>query len=245
VREQSTRLVAVVSKDFNRFFTVGNPLSQVRIMDSNKADEISIVYADKPSREKKEKFFDFLDLAVKSAMTPISAGGGIHTDEEMHRVMGAGVEKLILPIQPKLENLHLVNKVANRHGSQAVQVSLDYRVNTGRYLLKSSPNTLNAEEINSIILKYIQAGAGEVSMCNIDRDGSKEGLDVSLLKLLSADISVPVILGGGAGEIEDFVEGFKAGADGIISGTYLARMDHSLLQVRSKIAVQGVNVREI
>ena len=245
MREQSTRLVAVVSKDFNRFFTVGNPLSQVRIMDSNKADEISIVYADKPSREKKEKFFDFLDLAVKSAMTPISAGGGIHTDEEMHRVMGAGVEKLILPIQPKLENLHLVNKVANRHGSQAVQVSLDYRVNTGRYLLKSSPNTLNAEEINSIILKYIQAGAGEVSMCNIDRDGSKEGLDVSLLKLLSADISVPVILGGGAGEIEDFVEGFKAGADGIISGTYLARMDHSLLQVRSKIAVQGVNVREI
>ena len=245
VREQASRLVAVVSKDFNRFFTVGNPLSQVKIMDSNKADEISIIYTDEPSQEKKDKFFDFLDLAVKSSMTPISAGGGIHTVDEMRRFMGAGIEKLVLPINPTLENLDLVEKVASRHGSQALQVSLDYRVAGDRFLLKTSERALNAEEINSMLSKYIEAGAGEISFCSIDRDGSKSGLDLTLLKLLIADISVPVILGGGAGEIEHFVEGLVAGADGVVSGTYLARMDHSLLQVRSKIAVQGVNVREI
>ena len=245
MREQASRLIAVVSKDFNRFFTVGNPLSQVKIMDSNKADEISIIYTDEPAQDKKDKFLEFLELAVKSSMTPISAGGGIHTVNEMRRFMGAGIEKLVVPVNPTLENLNLLEKAASRHGSQALQASLDYRVIGDCFLLKSSKQALNVDEINSLLSKYIEAGAGEVSFCSIDRDGSKSGLDLTLLKLLIADISVPVILGGGAGQVEHFVEGFVAGSDGIVSGTYLARMDHSLLQVRSKIAVQGVNVREI
>lgn len=245
VKEQAGRLIAVVSKEFKRFYSVGNPLSQVKIMDSNKADEISIIQIGESLDRDSSKFLDFLELAVKSSMTPISAGGGVRTHEKMRLFMKAGIEKIILPVNTNLKNLKIAEEMAFRHGSQALQVSLDYRLINSGYQLKSSSKNLNIDEIVALLSRYLEAGAGEISLCNIERDGSKSGLDLSLFKILDSVISVPVTLGGGAGKIEDFVEGYVSGADGIISGTYLARLDHSLLQVRSKIAIQDINVRQI
>jgi imidazole glycerol phosphate synthase subunit HisF len=70
-------------------------------------------------------------------------------------------------------------------------------------------------------------------------------LDLSLLKLPSYGIDVPILLSGGAHSADNFVQAFQAGADGVVSGTYMAKMDQSLLQLRSKIAVSDINVRRI
>ena len=92
----------------------------------------------------------------------------------------------------------------------------------------------------------MSAGAGEIVLTDISRDGSRIGLDFELLKHLRSKVNQnPILVSGGVNSAENFVEAFDLGADGVISGTYMAKMDHSLLQLRSKIAVSNVNVRNI
>ena len=245
VRKLGNRQASVISKNFATFFTVGDPLSQARIMDSNRADEISIINADRHSPENHIDFTKLLSQIVTGSMTPISAGGGINSYENASRVMETGIEKITLPLRAGANNILIVEKLANRHGSQAVQVSLDYSKSSFGFTLRSGNQVFHESEIYNMLMKYIDAGAGEVAFCNIDRDGSKSGLDFSLMKAMSKEIPVPSVLAGGVNGIDNFVEAFRLGADGVISGTYIAKMDHSLLQIRSKMAVYDINVREI
>jgi cyclase len=92
---------------------------------------------------------------------------------------------------------------------------------------------------------YLKSGAGEIVITNMEKDGVRTGLDFSLLNLRSYGIGVPILLSGGAHSADNFVDAFRAGADGVISGTYMAKMDQSLLQLRSKIAISDINVRRI
>jgi cyclase len=245
VKKIGDRQVSVISKNYKTFFTVGNPLSQAKIMDSNKADEISIINVDSYAPENNDQFLELLRQIVACSMTPISAGGSVSSYQEASALMSTGIEKITIPIRADSTNLLVVKKIAQRHGSQAVQASLDYLELNGGYALRNNHQFLHESEIYSLLLKYIEAGAGEVAFCNVEKDGSKSGLDISLFNSIAREIPVPSILGGGVKDIDNFVEAFKLGADGVVSGTYIAKMDHSLLQIRSKIAVQGINVREI
>ena len=245
VRKIGDRQASVISRNFSTFFTVGDPLSQARIMDSNRADEISIINVDSYSPENHINFTKLLSQIVVGSMTPISAGGGINSHENASLVMETGIEKITLPLRAEASNILIVEKLAKRHGSQAVQVSLDYSRSSVGITLRNGNQVFHESEIYKMLKKYIDAGAGEVAFCNIDRDGSKSGLDFSLMEAISKEIPVPSILAGGVNGIDNFVEAFRLGADGVVSGTYIAKMDHSLLQIRSKMAVSGINVREI
>jgi cyclase len=245
IRKIGDRQAAVISKNFNTYFTIGDPLSQARIMDSNRADEISVINTDQHSSENHFQFSKLLNQIVKNSMTPISAGGGINSYEDASLIMGTGIEKITIPVRAAATNISIVEKIAKRYGSQAVQISLDYFSSNKFFSFKKSNQVFNDTEICAILKRYIEAGAGEVVFCNIEHDGSKNGLDLTLFNLLKGELSVPLLLGGGIKDIDNFVKAFRLGADGVISGTYIAKMDHSLIQIRSKIAVQGINVREI
>jgi len=245
VKQVGDRQVSVISKNYKTFFTVGNPLSQAKIMDSNKADEISIINVDSYSPGNNKRFAELLQQIVAVSMTPISAGGGIDSYDCARALMGTGIEKITIPVRADTSNLGFVKRISERHGGQAVQASLDYLGLTNGYSLRNGIQIFQDSEIYSLLMTYIEAGAGEVAFCNVEKDGSKSGLDLSLFKLIAGEIPVPSILGGGVRDIDNFVEAFRLGVDGVISGTYIAKMDHSLLQIRSKIAVQGINVREI
>jgi cyclase len=214
-------------------------------MASNRADEISLINVDSHSPENFLDFSRLLQQIVADSMTPISAGGGIKSYEDATVLMGTGIEKITLPVRSNASNILIVEKIAKRHGSQAVQVSLDYINSINGFKLRYGNQEQNESNVYELLMKYIEAGAGEVAFCNIERDGSKIGLDLDLFKAISKEIPVPSILAGGANGIDNFVEAFRLGADGVVSGTYIAKMDHSLLQIRSKMAISGINVREI
>ena len=245
VKKSGESYSAVVSRNFDRFITVGNPLSQFRIMDSNKADEISIINLHREGSSPVPDFSRLLSTLVEVSSTPISAGGGIKTKADADTFMNTGIEKISIPIYADRSNLFIFEHVSNKYGQQAVQATLDYSFSEELYTIRKSKSPKSIEEINSLVNVYISSGAGEIVATNMEKDGARTGLDFSLLGLANNGIGVPILLSGGAHSAENFVQAFAAGADGVISGTYMAKMDQNLLQLRSKIAVSGINVRLI
>jgi cyclase len=245
IRKLGDNYNAVVSRNFDRFITVGNALSQFKIMDSNKADEISIINLHRGGSSPVSEFSKTLSAFVEASSTPISAGGGIKSILDADTIMKTGIEKISIPIYADASNLFLFEYVSNKYGKQAVQATLDYSSSESFYTIRRSNSQLNLDELTDLIKSYLNSGAGEIVITNIERDGARNGLDMSLLNLPSYGIDVPILLSGGAHSADNFVEAFRAGADGVISGTYMAKMDQSLLQLRSKIAVSGINVRLI
>lgn len=245
VRSSGGNYSAVVSRNFDRFITVGNALSQFRIMDSNKADEICIINLHRGGVSPVAEFSKMLTRFVEASSTPISAGGGIKSIFDADTFMKTGIEKISIPIYADASNLFLFEHVSNKYGKQAVQATLDYSFSELYYTIRRSKSQLTLTDLSVLIKSYLDSGAGEIVFSNMEKDGTRTGLDFSLLKLARFGIDVPILLSGGAHSADNFVEAFQAGADGVISGTYMAKMDQSLLQLRSKIAVSGINVRRI
>jgi imidazole glycerol-phosphate synthase subunit HisF len=245
IRKTEHGYYSVLSRNFDRFITVGDPLSQFKIMDSNKADEISIVNLHREGASPVDEFSQLLSKIVGASSTPISAGGGIKTLADADTFMKTGIEKISIPIQVKASNLFLFEYVSNKYGKQAVQATLDYSESESMYSIRKSNLMVNIDELTVLVMRYLNAGAGEIVATNIEHDGSRAGLDFSLLNLVKNRISVPILISGGAHSAENFVDAFSKGADGVLSGTYMAKMDQSLLQLRSKIAISGINVRRI
>lgn len=245
VRKSGDNYIAVLSRNFDRFITVGNALSQFRIMDSNKADEISIINLHRGGSSPVSEFSRTLSKFVEASSTPISAGGGIKSTLDADTFMKTGIEKISIPIYADASNLFLFEYVSKKYGKQAVQATLDYTFSEPIYTIRRSQTPLNFANLSALIRSYLNSGAGEIVITNMENDGARAGLDLSLLKLPSYGIDVPILLSGGAHSADNFVQAFQAGADGVVSGTYMAKMDQSLLQLRSKIAVSDINVRRI
>lgn len=245
VKKTGETYTAVLSRNFDRFITVGNPLSQFKIMDSNKADEISIINLHRGGTSPVSDFSNLLSKFVRASSTPISAGGGVKTPADADTFMRTGIEKISIPIEREASNLFLFKYVSNKYGKQAVQATLDYSESESLYRIRNSKSSMNFSELIILLMKYLDAGAGEIVITNMERDGSRTGLDFSLLNLIDNGIGVPILLSGGVHSADNFVEAFSRGADGVLSGTYIAKMDQSLLQLRSKIAVSNINVRLI
>jgi cyclase len=245
VRRIGNNYNAVVSRNFGRFITVGNPLSQFRIMDSNKADEISIINLHRGGSSPVPDFSKLLSKLVEASSTPISAGGGIKSKADADIFMDTGIEKISIPIYADGSNLSLFEYISQKYGKQAVQATLDYSFSETLYTIRKSESSKDIDELSSLVEVYIGTGAGEIVVTNVERDGARAGLDFSLLDLVNRGIGVPILLSGGAHSAENFAQAFAEGADGVLSGTYMAKMDQNLLQLRSKIAVSGINVRRI
>jgi cyclase len=245
VKKTGNNYSAVVSRNFDRFITVGNPLSQFKIMDSNKADEISIINLHRNGSSPVSDFSKLLSSLVEVASTPISAGGGIKSRLDADTFMNTGIEKISIPIYADGSNLFLFEYVSRKYGKQAVQATLDYSFSESQYSVRRSTSPKNIADLSSLVGSYINSGAGEIVVTNIEKDGARSGLDFTLLTLANYGIGVPILLSGGAHSADNFVQAFTEGADGVVSGTYMAKMDQNLLQLRSKIAVAGINVRLI
>lgn len=243
VNQTKMGYVAVTSRKFDNFIIVGEPLSQFKIMESNKADEIAIINVTKNNYNNLNSFKTIISKVVRNSSTPISAGGGIKIIDDISLLMDAGIEKVTIPIKTDMDNIGLIKKASNRYGTQAIQVSLDYYSDNGSYLIRNFHESLTLNKLEEIVKAYCSAGAGELLLTNIDRDGSKMGLDFELFSKIHNLVSVPIIIAGGANSSENFSDAFMMGLDGVMTGTYFAKMDHNLLQLRSNMSVKGINVR--
>lgn len=237
--KKTAKLCASVTKNFANPNIIGRPSSLARIFEANLADEISILNIDTNHIN-----IDEISILIKEInldlSTPIMVGGGIGRLEDASKLFELGVEKVNFSFRSESRNL--ISQIVNRYGSQSINISLNY--SDSSELCSTTRHCIPKEMVKSNFSEALELGAGEITLNNVDRDGSKSGLDLDLLwELNSSKPGIPIIVSGGAGIPEDFIEAFNRGASGVATGMFFSKSDQNPLQLRSRLKNAGIDIR--
>jgi cyclase len=209
----------VKSVRFKKFTYVGDPINAVKIFNEKEIDEIVILDID-ASKEKRGPNMQKIREITSEAFIPLAYGGGITTIDEIKELFYTGVEKVVLN-HSAIHRPQLITEAAKLVGSQSVVVSVDVKKNLfGKYRVA----TLNASEtINedpaAFAKRMQEAGAGEIFLNSVDKDGTFEGYDYGLIKQISSVLDIPLIACGGAGSVDDFRQAVEHGASAVAAGS--------------------------
>lgn len=199
---------------------VGDPINAIRIFNDKEVDELMVLDIT-VSRDHKEPNYKLIKQFAGECFMPLCYGGGIRTVEQARRLFSIGVEKVCLQTAA-LEDLNIISQIADLFGNQSVLISIDVKKNwLGNYKLYSaSTRQLLSQPLMEFIGKAVSAGAGEVVLNAVDRDGMMQGMDNHLIHNISAAISVPLIAVGGVGSLADIKAAVDSGASAVSAGAF-------------------------
>jgi cyclase len=209
----------VKSIRFKEHKYVGDPINAVKIFNEKEVDEIVILDISATAEKRAPNVKQIREIASEAFM-PMGYGGGITRLEEIRELIAAGVEKVILNASA-FSNPQLLTDAAKYVGSQSVVASIDVKKNLwGKYRvsLANGSKTTSLDPV-SFARDMEKAGAGEILLNSIDRDGSFEGYDLELIRQVSAAVGIPVVALGGAGSVEDFQQAVASGASAVAAGS--------------------------
>jgi cyclase len=199
---------------------VGDPINAIRIFNDKEVDEL-IVLDISASKEGREPDFGLIEQLAGECFMPLCYGGGIRTIEQARQLFALGVEKVSLQ-SAIIENTSLITKISEQFGSQSVVVSVDIKKNWlgKRSLYESSTGKVFSPNWMHFIQQAVAAGAGEIMLNAVDRDGVMQGMDVDLIREASSAISVPLIAVGGIGNLKDIKAAVDSGASAVAAGAF-------------------------
>ena len=199
---------------------VGDPINAIRIFNEKEVDEL-IVLDIEASRLGREPDYELIAAFAGECFMPLCYGGGIRSIDQAHRLFALGVEKISVQTGA-LHDLALVSRIAEAYGSQAVVVSVDVsRSLLGRYQLYSAATTKTvSRDWTEFIRAAIAAGAGEILVNAVDRDGTMKGIDRTLIAKAAAECTVPLIACGGVASLADIKQAVEAGAAAVAAGAF-------------------------
>jgi cyclase len=199
---------------------VGDPINTVRIFNEKGADEIVLLDIGICRGKSGINFRKISEIAGEAFM-PMGYGGGIRTFDDAKRVFDAGFEKVIIN-SAAAENPSLVGEIAKVYGSQSAVVSIDVKTGwTGGFKVYIAGGSKNTGKSPVDYAKEMEnAGAGELVLTSIDRDGTWEGYDTKLIRMVSDAVTVPVVACGGASGMDDFKKAVsEGGASAVAAGS--------------------------
>lgn len=206
---------------------VGDPINAVRIFSDKEADELILLDID-ATRERRGPDFELIAEIAGECFMPIAYGGGIRDFADVQRIIRSGVEKVVIN-SAAYEKLDLIRDASSTYGSQAIVVGIDVRKPIlGRHKLYSCSGRQEEKvALSEHIKAAVEAGAGEIFINSINRDGLMGGYDIELLRQVRAATSTPVIACGGAGSIKDLMEAVeKGGASAVAAGSMFVFHGH-------------------
>lgn len=199
---------------------LGDPRNVVKIFNEKEVDELVLLDI-LATPERRPPDFELVREIVSEAFMPVAYGGGIRSLEDARRMLGLGVEKIVV-CSHALEDPEFIEKAADIFGSQSVVVCLDVKRGMfGRSEVYSQGGRKGAGRNPVEVAKAMEArGAGELVVQSIDRDGTMSGYDLELIRSVTSAVRVPVIAAGGAGSVHDLAEGVRVGgASAVAAGS--------------------------
>ena len=197
---------------------VGDPVNAVKIYNDKEVDEL--IFLDiTATADGRGPNFELLEDIASQAFMPFGYGGGLKSIEEIEKIFKIGIEKVVLNTAA-VDNLDLVKESGRVAGSQSIVVSIDVKKTLfGKYRVYSHSGRIDTKlDPVEFALRAEEAGAGELMICSIDREGSGQGYDLDLIGRVANAVGIPVIASGGAGSLTDFKDAVTQGASAVAAG---------------------------
>jgi cyclase len=209
----------VKTQQFKNPVYIGDPINAVKIFNEKEVDELVLLDIT-ATLENKEPKYEWIKNIVSESFMPVGYGGGVKSIEHAKKLFDTGIEKIIL--NSEAFNTQLISDLANIYGNQSIVVCIDTRKNLlGGYATftnaGSKKNKISPEKLAQTVT---DAGAGEIIIQSIDREGTMKGFDLDLIKLVSQAVNVPVVASGGAGTLQDLRQAIVVGkASAVTAGS--------------------------
>lgn len=234
----------VQSIGFNRYLPVGQPRFPIEFVTKWDVDEIVLLdMSATPNSHPPD--IELLELLSCSCFVPLTMGGGISSADDVRRIIRAGADKVAVNAHA-VARPQLVSEIADVFGSQCVVVSIDCRLERdGNYQVYThsgkNPTGLKPEAW----ARRVEAlGAGEIFLNSIDRDGSKLGYDIELIRRVKDAISIPLVVCGGVGKYTDFAPGIlDGGASAVAAANIFHYIEHSTIVAKAHLLLEGIDIR--
>ena len=221
----------------------GDPVEQARAYDAAGADELCFLDIG-ASHEGRGTILDVVQRTAAVCFMPLTVGGGVRTADDARALLLAGADKVAVN-SAAVERPELVADIAERFGSQCCVASVDAR-RSGEGWEVFTHGGRRATGIDAIAhaLKLAELGAGELLVTSMDRDGTRSGYDLDLIRAISDRVSVPVVASGGVGGLDDLVAGIRDGhASAVLAASIFHFGQASIGDAHAALAAAGIPVR--
>lgn len=233
----------VKGRSFANHEDAGSPITTATIYNDQMADEIVVLDIDATPKDDPPDL-ETLQALSRRCFVPISFGGGINSVKKAADALRAGADKVVVN-SAALENLGFVTELAGQFGSQAIVVAIDYVATPAGARVATKSGRQATDRLPEVWAREAEAaGAGEIFLTSVEREGMRSGLDLPMVRDVSEAVSIPVIAHGGVGRLEDFVSAFnEGGASAIAAGRIFQFADNNLIKVRRYMQQNGVDLR--
>ena len=235
--------------NFQNLKDAGDPVELAKYYAQNGADELTFLDIS-ASRDNKETMLEVVKKTADVVFVPLTVGGGIKSVEDVDKLLRAGADKVSVNTSA-ISNPELINQIAQRFGSQVLVISIDARRSNEKYAPSGFEVTTHGGTKSAGLdalawtKEAVQRGAGEVLLNSMDKDGTKDGFDLELIKLIRPNISVPLIASGGAGKITDFYPAVLAGADALLAASVFHFQEIEIASLKTELKKNNVEVRDL
>ena len=198
---------------------VGDIINAVRIFNDKEVDEIIILDIEAHAGRGRINW-ELVTKTAGEAFMPMCYGGGVTTVDEIKRLFKAGIEKVSINTGAH-EDPRLLETAAKAFGSQSIVAGIDVKKNLlGRYVVVShGGDKKQSKDVVQWAQTVERAGAGEILLSSVDRDGTRSGYDLELVRQVTSAVRIPVIACGGAGKVADFADAIRSGASAVAAGS--------------------------
>ncbi|HWA01330.1 MAG TPA: imidazole glycerol phosphate synthase subunit HisF [Caulobacterales bacterium] len=224
----------------------GDPAEQAAIYDAQGADEICFLDIT-ASHERRGTLLDVVRRTADRCFTPLTVGGGVRTPEDVRALLLAGADKAAINTAA-VQTPELIDAAARKFGSQCIVVALDAkRAAPDKWeVFIHGGRTPTGKDAVAFATEAVERGAGELLVTSMDRDGTRAGYDIALLKEITSRVRVPVIASGGAGVLDDLVKAIvEGGASAALAASIFHYGEHTLAEAREALRQAGAPVRTI
>ena len=221
----------------------GDPVEIARRYDEQGADELAFLDITASSDERDTLLHVVEDVAAQ-VFIPLTVGGGVRSAQDVRRLLNAGADKVSINTAA-VQNPGVVEDAAGRFGAQCIVVAIDAKRSGGRWEVFTHGGR-RATGLDAVewARRMQAAGAGEILLTSMDRDGTRAGFDLALTRAVAESVDVPVIASGGVGNLEHLAAGVLEGkADAVLAASIFHYGEYTVRQAKELMAARGIEVR--
>ncbi len=229
--------------NFLDLIDAGDPVEQAKHYSENGADEICFLDIS-ASLENRDTMINVVKKTANEVFIPLTVGGGISSINNIQSLLKAGADKVSIN-SAAINNPEIIKQSSEYFGNQCIVVAVDAKRINNDWYVYSHGGTIKTDILAlSWIEKIQKLGAGEILLTSMDKDGTKSGFDVELLKKVSQFIKIPLIASGGVGSLEHFYEGVAEGkANALLAASVFHFNEISIKDVKKYLHDKKIKIR--